>query len=88
MDLIEITSYPAQTVTNDAVVVWVVRAQQDWEKKVGKNASAKQKAHALLCHKKTKRDMIVSNTSDFNPSSRNWHSEMLLRCKNFYKSPV
>ena len=33
-----------QTVTDDAVLLWAQRAQCDFEKKVGKNAPAKQKA--------------------------------------------
>ena len=33
-----------QTVTNDAVLLWARRAINDFDKKVGKNSSTKQKA--------------------------------------------
>ena len=45
------TPWP-QTVTPDAVLLWGQRAIQDYDKKVGKGASAKQKAGNLLPKKR------------------------------------
>ena len=37
-----------QTVTNDAVLVWARRAISDFDKKIGKNATTKQKARLVF----------------------------------------